>query len=999
MKFNILKKVNGSGSTAPKNKFAYIAHINDIRSFPQADHKGVALTNDIVMKDKSGMSQIYITPAAQEYTYEVGGDSDSKSFKLKFSGTHPGTELEALEFAKNYLEEGFVILIPSCEVGLKVLGTPDAPLVFTSSHKSDKDSQKFIFTFEQEIGTDNVYQLYTGLVTLNENIDVDMGDFLEHLKDYIKIDGSNLSDAQKQNLRTILGSDGKNLGNSDLSLSENRSLNLGAYFLNFFSNIGAKIGINKNNPTEALHVGGNIKADGLIISDAGNPDEVGSVKRKGNEIQFKTSTGWETIMLKGDYVSDSHGVISPGTPVPVDGWKIGWYSPKLSSALPGTNYPNQNDLKSVDGYFTEFYYNGTDWESVTRLLPKAAIEKDYDESDNNSGASMNASAHYINERFGVEIVPPSTSETYTQTNATANNQFLGINNDVGTDGSANNNYVLHNLPTSGANTLVLTGYINQDSGSGRVGVLGIKPDNSIVHLTAAFGNYQLLDNEVFHISDYSKLSLAMAANFTAVLNTSGEYFPKIADYFLEKTEFGEIKNRRQDRYISDYRGVSVIQLGWETTEFIRIESGDIIEVTGFGWSVGSPVFSVFDINKSWLKSGPNASVNGGAYSIIYKADREGYIMFSNYKVSGVMKVILNKTKDLNVKFSEIDSKLNFTPTKKIDYKTPKSLASAKFFEPYIDGGVLKVKEPTNIKEKLVLNDEPEILENRLVGEHSFVHFNGKILVYYTEADKSGQGIYEVISRTSVGMIDEETQKHTYLQTVLRAGMLGVPAGYNVHRSCAFVKDNQVYIVATVENSSVSEIWMFKSGNGLDFTFVKKISNSGFGFNTFGNLWVVSEQQIDGYYYFFYEGNTTGNTTWRGKIARSTTIEGDWTYYQDLTGLGISGGMVGGFYVKYFNNKFRIFYHYGAAPGNLPTYLGYGESLGINPGTASVIHQPLLAIENSPIGLGTDQNGDQALLEINGSIWWGYQYAINTPILNGVFCFKKLNGLTYNDLFV
>jgi peptidoglycan/xylan/chitin deacetylase (PgdA/CDA1 family) len=365
MKFNILKKVNGSGSTAPKNKFAYLAHINDIQSFPKADYKGVSLTDDIVMKEKTGMAQIYMTPAAQEYTYETVGDSDSKSFKIKFVGTHPGTELEALEFARNYLEEGFVILIPSCEVGLKVLGTLDAPLVFTSSHKSDKDSQKFIFTFEQEIGTEYVYQLYTGLVTLNENIDVDMGDFLEHLKDYIKLDGSNLSETQKQNLRTILGSEGKNLGNNDLSLNENRSLNLGSYFLNFFSNIGAKIGINKNNPTQALEVVGNVKSDGLIISGHGNPDEEGSLKREGNEIKFKTSEGWETLMFKRDYVSDSYGLISPTTPIPVGGWKTGWYTPKISSATPGTNYPNQDNLKSKAGFFTEFYYNGSVWEEIS----------------------------------------------------------------------------------------------------------------------------------------------------------------------------------------------------------------------------------------------------------------------------------------------------------------------------------------------------------------------------------------------------------------------------------------------------------------------------------------------------------------------------------------------------------------------------------------------------------------------------------------------------------
>lgn len=423
MRFNILKKVNGSGSTAPKNKFAYLAHINDIRSFPKADYKGVALVDDILMKEKTGMSQIYITPAAQEYTYDTAGDSDSKNFKLKFSGTHPGTEQEALEFAKNYLEEGFVVLIPSCNVGLKVLGTPDAPLVFTSSHKSDKDSQKFIFTFEQEIGTENVYQIYTGLVTLNENIDVDMGDFLEHLKNYLKLDGSNLSEAQKQNLRTILGSDGKNLGNNDLSLNGNRSLNLGSYFLNFFSSAGAKIGINKNNPTQALEVVGNIKTDGIVISDGGSPDDVGSVKRNGNEIQFKTSEGWETVMLKGDYVSDSHGIISPDTPVPVGGWKIGWYTPKLSSPLPGTNYPNQNDLKSVDKTLTKFYFDGNVWESAVKNI--ALGEELFLKKDENS-IITEVDFSYIVKEYGYIRFSDGKKPNTTDTNWIGNAGLIGV---------------------------------------------------------------------------------------------------------------------------------------------------------------------------------------------------------------------------------------------------------------------------------------------------------------------------------------------------------------------------------------------------------------------------------------------------------------------------------------------------------------------------------------------------------------------------------------------
>lgn len=370
MKFKILNKVFGSGSAPARDRFAFLALVKDIDYFPSTDSLGVLLLEDIKMKENCGMMQIYLTSSSQEYSYEMVGDSDSKSFKVKFTGTHPGTEQQALEFSKNFVEEEFVVLIPQCNKGIKVLGSPGSPLIFTSSHKSVKDSEKFNFIFEQEVGSEQIYMLYDGIITLNTNIDIDMKDFLELLKGYIKIDGSNLTDAQKLNLRNILGVGGGNLGNSDLSLSENRSFNLKTFFLNFFSNVGlARVGINKNNPTQALDVVGNIKTDGLILAEGGSPEEVGSIKRIGDEIHFKTSSGWDSLLLKGDYISDSHGVIYPDTLEPVDGWKIGWYTPKISAVEPGTNYPNQGNQKSIENYFTEFYFNGTTWETVSKQMP------------------------------------------------------------------------------------------------------------------------------------------------------------------------------------------------------------------------------------------------------------------------------------------------------------------------------------------------------------------------------------------------------------------------------------------------------------------------------------------------------------------------------------------------------------------------------------------------------------------------------------------------------
>ena len=381
MRFNILKKIRGSGSSPLRSRFAYIAWTNDIVKFPKADYRGVALMDDIKMRENTGMMQIYLTSPSQEYSYETIGDPDSKIFKVKFTGTHPGTEQEALEFAKNFLEESFIVLIPSCEAGVKVLGTPDAPLIFTSSHKSEKAGDKFIFNFEQEIGSEVVYQLYTGVITLNQNIEVDMDDFLEQLKNYMKLDGTNLTEAQKENMRTILGIQNSNIGNSDLSLSENRSFNLKNYVFNFFSNVGlAKIGFNKNNPSEVVDVSGNVKTDGLILNEGLAENKLGLLSRIGNNVYLQTDLGKIKLLKSGDLVTDDHGIIYPDTPTPVTGWVKGWYTPGISS-VEGTSYPNLTPakdesgnatiLKKVEGYETSFYYNGTYWVRVSEKMPAA----------------------------------------------------------------------------------------------------------------------------------------------------------------------------------------------------------------------------------------------------------------------------------------------------------------------------------------------------------------------------------------------------------------------------------------------------------------------------------------------------------------------------------------------------------------------------------------------------------------------------------------------------
>ncbi|MBO6184207.1 MAG: hypothetical protein J6O88_05855 [Chryseobacterium sp.] len=169
-----LKKLDkpGTGSGAPNNagRFAYLALRDDLVSFPNTDANKVLLVGQPVFKEGKGLIPVYITSSSQEYSYESQGDQDSRSHKVKFMGTHPGTEQEALEFSVNNLDKEFIVFIPGCQStdNTIVLGRPCAPLIFKSTHKGGKDGKKFEFTFEQEIGSQYVYFIYNGPLPTQE---------------------------------------------------------------------------------------------------------------------------------------------------------------------------------------------------------------------------------------------------------------------------------------------------------------------------------------------------------------------------------------------------------------------------------------------------------------------------------------------------------------------------------------------------------------------------------------------------------------------------------------------------------------------------------------------------------------------------------------------------------------------------------------------------------------------------------------------------------------
>lgn len=156
----LIKAIDRESSAAPvQAKFAYLFNVNDIKRWFPPDEGGVMLRFSPKIVKDAFVYRLYVTPGAQEFSYDTVGDVDEGGFKTKFTGTHPGCTLSALEFAKNQLHEGFIVMIPQCDDMTVVLGTPDNPLMFTSSHKADRSARKFTFNFDQQIDSEEIYML------------------------------------------------------------------------------------------------------------------------------------------------------------------------------------------------------------------------------------------------------------------------------------------------------------------------------------------------------------------------------------------------------------------------------------------------------------------------------------------------------------------------------------------------------------------------------------------------------------------------------------------------------------------------------------------------------------------------------------------------------------------------------------------------------------------------------------------------------------------------
>ena len=133
IKVNKLLKPATAGAGAPKfnnDKLVWLIPAALVDVFPDTDDKGVRLQGNIVLQNNAFAIPMYATGSTKDYAADVQGEEDAENFKLTFKANHPGDEVQATEFAVNYLGEGFIIVFDKCKSNgtRKVLGSDCHPL-------------------------------------------------------------------------------------------------------------------------------------------------------------------------------------------------------------------------------------------------------------------------------------------------------------------------------------------------------------------------------------------------------------------------------------------------------------------------------------------------------------------------------------------------------------------------------------------------------------------------------------------------------------------------------------------------------------------------------------------------------------------------------------------------------------------------------------------------------------------------------------------------------
>ncbi|MEC5157071.1 hypothetical protein [Chryseobacterium sp. MP_3.2] len=169
MRVNVVKPANNSGLPSAKYGYLYVGHADDVITFPAVDESGVVTIGDIVMKEESKFTLLYLTPSKQKLNTDTSGELESRGFIQKIAGSYPGDEIQMNVFVKDLLNEPLIVISENCGKPFrKILGTPWNPMYFTTSFKDDVSDKLWELSFEKAFPDETPALFYDG------NLEIEM---------------------------------------------------------------------------------------------------------------------------------------------------------------------------------------------------------------------------------------------------------------------------------------------------------------------------------------------------------------------------------------------------------------------------------------------------------------------------------------------------------------------------------------------------------------------------------------------------------------------------------------------------------------------------------------------------------------------------------------------------------------------------------------------------------------------------------------------------------
>lgn len=145
---------------------------DDILTMPQADDKGVVITENIVMKPNKYGITIYGTQDTIEFDSKSEGDTDNEGIIPSFKFKHPGNKQAIREFKANWVGKQVVAVIKYCDgSGKDLFGTICNPMKIGVTMTANKDATSNEFTVTQLTKGDDIF-IYEGTLPLEAPVAV-----------------------------------------------------------------------------------------------------------------------------------------------------------------------------------------------------------------------------------------------------------------------------------------------------------------------------------------------------------------------------------------------------------------------------------------------------------------------------------------------------------------------------------------------------------------------------------------------------------------------------------------------------------------------------------------------------------------------------------------------------------------------------------------------------------------------------------------------------------